>query len=152
MNLFRIGQTLADYTARITCAALWIAGINGYIFTNQHPDLAFKVALYGALAVLAFYTGLVTIIRHSRGTNFRLRDNIVTTAVMCWSLPGLLLTPLEHEPIVIPIGITFAVSFIILKPLLTALADRHDWKHRLDDKNDHDPTQGMPAQELLHND
>lgn len=146
MNIFRPARTLADYTSRASCAALWVCGINGYIFTDQHPDLAFKIALYGALVVLAVYTLLMLIINHFQGTDFRLRDNIITTAVMCWALPGLVLTPPAHVEIVFWLGVAFLATMVVLKPLFSLAAERHDHRADLRAREAH-----MPTSELMEN-
>lgn len=146
MNLFRTGEHLADYTTRILCAAVWIAGINGYIFTDQHPDYVFKVALYGSLLVLVSLIILSKITTLYTDSTYTIRNNIITTAVMCWALPGIILTPPAHYNIINWLIGGFLLCMIILKPLFHLAADRHDNRRDRDEATAH-----MPAAELMEN-
>lgn len=146
MNIFRPAHTLADYVSRTACAGLWVMGINGYIFTDQHPDLAFKVALYGALAMFVLYGSVVAALNHFQDTEFRLRDNIITTSVMCWALPGIILTPPSHIEILFWIAGIFMATTFLIKPLFHLAADRHDHRADLRAREAH-----MPAPELMEN-
>ena len=146
MNIFRPAHTLTDYLSRAACAGLWVMGINGYIFTSVHPDTVFKVALYGALAVFVLYGSLVAALNHFRDTEFRLRDNIITTTVMCWALPGIILTPPAHVEIVFWLGAVFLATMVVLKPVFHLAAERHDHRAELRARE-----ANMPASELMEN-